>query len=58
MIKLTFLLLSLCSTWGGFEFYHQMREAEFLSFTSIISALASVALVLLGSFLVSVAGEL
>lgn len=58
MIKFTFLLLSLCSTWGGFEFYHQMREAEFLSFTSIISALASVALVLLGSFLARAVAEL
>ena len=47
-MKYSIALLSLTSTWGGFEFYHKMREAEFLSFDSILFAVASVVCIWFG----------
>lgn len=46
--KFLALILSLTSTWGGFEMYHQMRMEDFLTLNSIFYAVASVGLVLLG----------
>lgn len=55
--KLAVLMLSLTSTWAGFEFYHQMREEDFLSVAGILCALASVACIMFGSFLVKAVAE-
>lgn len=44
-------LLSLTSTWGGFEFYHLMRTAEAFSLTAIACAVVSLMLVVFGSYL-------
>jgi hypothetical protein len=54
-MKYAVALLSLTSTWGGFEFYHKMREAEFLSFDSVVFATASVVCILFGSSLARMA---
>lgn len=53
--KFIAMLLSLTSTWGGFEAYHQMREQVFLSLPSIGYALLSLALVAVGSLIIRAA---
>lgn len=54
-MKYVIAALSMTSTWAGFETYHLMREAEFLSLTAIMYGGCSVALILFGSFLSKIA---